>query len=83
MLLNLDDDPFSSGAQGVVESGIQCTIAGDGPADTNNGNNERGCAKDEDGDLAARARQQRLDPLAAKFVTERHGYFPFGASARR
>ena len=81
--MNFDDDAFGPSAQGVIKTGIKRAVACDGATNANHGNNKGSCTKNEDGDLAAGARQECLDPLAAKFVAQRHRYFPFGASASR
>jgi len=76
-------DPIGAGEQRVVETRIERTVPSQRAANANDGNDQGGGAKDEDGDLAAGAREERLDPLATEFVAKWHDYFSFGASAKR
>ena len=81
--MDLDHNSFRTCAQCIIKAGIKRAIASNGAANSNNGNDKCGGPKNKDGDLSTGSRQQRLNPLAAELVAERHRYFPFGASARR
>jgi hypothetical protein len=81
--LDFENDTLRSGDQGVVEAGVKSTIAGYRSTNANHRHDERGSAENEERHLATGARQERLDPLASEFVTERHVYLTFGASANR
>ena len=77
------DDAFRPRHEGVVEASVERAIAGNGPTNTNHRHDQRCCTENEERHLATSAREERLDPLAAEFVTKRHDYFSFGASDKR
>jgi hypothetical protein len=81
--LDLEHDAIGTGKRCIIEARIKGAISCDCAAHTNHGDNECRGAKNEEGDLAARSCQERLNTLAAKLVAQRHRYFPFGASVRR
>ena len=81
--MNLFHDALGSCAQGIIETRIKCATPRNRTANANERHHERGCTKNEERDLATGARKKCLDPLASELVAEGHGYFDFGASARR
>jgi hypothetical protein len=81
--LNFKDDALRPRHQCVVESGVEGTIAGYRPTNTNHRHDERGGTENEERHLATGARQECLDPFTPELVAERHDYFSFGASAKR
>jgi hypothetical protein len=81
--LDHENDAFRPRHQRIIETCVERAIASQRPANADHRHNQRRGAQNEERDLAAGAGEQRLNPLTAEITTERHGYFSFGASAKR
>jgi hypothetical protein len=76
-------DAVGAREQRVVETRIERTVPRQRTTHANNCHDECSCPKNKNGDLAASAREERLNPFATEVVAKWHDYFSFGASAKR